>query len=292
MARKETGVLSRGMRVLLGVSAAALLLAAAMLGVITHDRGAYGRVLAHMQALEPEQAQRALDGVLFFHDAQEADYARLCEIGAQYAAGGCTDAFAALEQAEFPAAFSPAVQALRQAALDGVMTQARQAYADGDYDTALRGFELLCAQRYDGMCGDWLLLARVRSGCTTSALAALYGTDRDAMLQRLCALLPFADGAQALLDNADCAKAFLTGTWRGEDGAELVMTHDGTGYTLRCGLLESQPSGRFFLTDGVYAVGRSEEEAEALLRFAIADADTITVERLADHATFTLRRTA
>lgn len=280
--------LSRWMLVVLAVSLLLLGCAGAVFGVAMHDQAAYPRVLEQVRALEPDAAQKTLDGVVFFHAADEADYARLVALARQ--AGD--DAYAALgtlEDEAFPAAFGDACAALEQGALEALQAQAQVAYEAGDYDTALRDFELLCERGSDAACADWLLLTRVRSGCSMSALAALYGETQEAVLVRLTALLPFADCPAAVLSNTGCAEAFLTGRWRSTDGRTLTMTSSSTGYQMQTDLLQ-QPSGRFFLRDGVYAVGADEAGAQPLLRFEIVDADTIQVTRLPDGGVVTLAR--
>ncbi len=288
--KQDAPVLSRWMKVLLGVSLAVLLAAAAVIGVAMHDRAAYPRVLEQICALDADAAERTLHGVIFFHDADEPDYVRLTGLALQTG----DDAYAvlsALEDEPFPAAFGDACAALEQGALDALMAQARAAYEAGDTDTALRDFELLCERDYDAACADWLLLARVRSGCTMSALAALYGETQDAVLTRLTALLPFADCPAAILSNAGCAEAFLTGRWTSADGKSLTLTRSGAGYQMQTDLLDEAVPGRFFLRDGVYSVGADEASAQPLLRFEIVDAGTLRVTRVSDGRETTLTRT-
>ena len=286
--RQETPVLSRGMKAVLAVSLAALLAAAAVFGVAMHDRAAYPRILEQVQALEPEQAQKTLGGVVFFHDPDEARYDRLVGLALQIADDPYA-ALGALAGETFPAAFDPACTALEQYALDALMTQAQTAYAAGDYDTAQRDLELLCERDYADA-AQWLLLARVRSGCSMPALAALYSGTQEAVLGRLIELLPFADCPAAILSNTGCAEAFLTGRWTSADGKMLAMTHSSAGYQMQTDLLAEAATGRFFLRDGVYAVGADEARAQPLLRFEIVDADTVTVTRLSDGSIVTLTR--
>lgn len=285
---QKSPALSRGMLVVLAVSLLLLGCAGAVFGVAMHDQAAYPRVLEQVRALEPDAAQKTLDGVVFFHAPDEADYARLIALAQQVG----DDAYAvldALEDETFPATFDAACAALEQRALDALMAQAQTAYAAGDSDAALHDFERLCARDYEAACADWLLLARVRSGCSMPALAALYGETQDAVLARLTALLPFADCPAAILSNTGCTEAFLTGRWRSADGRTLTMTQSGAGYQMQTSLLEQTP-GRFFLRDGVYAVGADEAGAQPLLRFEIVDADTIRVTRLSDGSAATLTR--
>ena len=81
--KQDSPVLSRWMKVLLGVSLAVLLAAAAVIGVAMHDRAAYPRVLEQICALDADAAERTLHGVIFFHDADEPDYARLTGLALQ-----------------------------------------------------------------------------------------------------------------------------------------------------------------------------------------------------------------
>lgn len=285
---QKSPALSRGMLVVLAVSLILLGCAGAVFGVAMHDQAAYPRALEQVQALEPDAAEKTVRGVVFFHAPDEADYARLIALAQQVG----DDAYAvldALEDETFPTTFDAACAALEQRALDALMAQAQTAYAAGDYDTALRDFERLCEREYDAACEDWLLLTRVRGGCSMPALAALYGEGQDAVLARLTALLPFADGPAAILSNTGCTEAFLTGRWRSADGKTLTMTQSGAGYQMQTSLLEQAP-GRFFLRDGVYAVGPEEASAQPLLRFEIVDADTIQVTRLSDGSAATLTR--
>lgn len=286
--KRETPVLSRGMKMVLAVSLVLLFCAAAVFGVAMHDRAAYPRALEQIGALEVDAAERTLDGVVFFHDADEEAYAELCAVARQ-AADDPYAALATLEDKVFPTAFTPALTVVEQSALDAFMAQAQAAYSTGDIDTALRNFELLCVQDYDEACADWLLLARVRSGCTMPALAALYGVTQEAVLARLTALLPFDDCPAAILSNTGCAEAFLTGTWRSADGKRLTMTRSDAGYQMQTDLLDAA-SGRFFLRDGVYSVGADESSARPMLQFEILDADTICVTRLSDGSEVTLVR--
>lgn len=281
--------MSRGMLAVLVVSLILLGCAGAVFGVAMHDQAAYPRALEQVQALEPEAAAKTLRGVVFFHDPDEPEYERLIALAQQ--AGDDADAvLGALADETFPAAFGDACAALERHALDALMAQAQAAYEAGDYDTALRGFELLCERDYDGTCESWLLLTRVRSGCSMPALAALYGESQDAVRARLTALLPFADGPAAILSNTGCAEAFLTGRWRSADGKSLTMTQSGAGYQVQTDLLTAAAPGRFFLRDGVYAVGADEASAQPLLRFEIVDADTLQVTRLSDGSEVTLTR--
>lgn len=287
--KQNTPVLSRGMLVVLVVSLILLGCAGAVFGVAMHDQAAYPRVLEQVQALDTEAAQKTLEGVVFFHDPDEADYARLIAL-AQQIGEDAYAAFGTLEDATFPTAFGDARAAVEQGALDALMAQAQAAYGTGDADTALRNFELLCERDYDETCADWLLLARVRSGCTMPALAALYGEGQDAVLTRLEALLPFADCPAAILSNTACTEAFLTGRWRSADGRSLIMTQSSAGYQMQTDLLEQAVPGQFFLRDGLYAVGADEASAQPLLCFEIVDADTIQVTRLSDGSAVTLTR--
>ena len=86
--KQNTPVLSRGMLVVLVVSLILLGCAGAVFGVAMHDQAAYPRVLEQVQALDTEAAQKTLEGVVFFHDPDEADYAR-CADGA--GTGGVRD---------------------------------------------------------------------------------------------------------------------------------------------------------------------------------------------------------
>lgn len=285
---RKSPTLSRAMLAVLVVSLILLGCAGAVFGVAMHDRAAYPRALEQVQTLDADAAEKTLRGVLFFRDPDEADYARLTALAQQIEDDAYT-ALSTLEGETFPKTFDAACAALEQHALDALMIQAQAVYEAGDYDTALRDFELLCARAYDGTCENWLLLTRVRSGCSMPALAALYGETQEAVRARLSALLPFADGPAAILSNTGCTEAFLTGRWRSADGKSLTMTQSGTGYQMQTDLLKQAP-GRFFLRDGVYAVGADEASAQPLLRFAITDANTIEVTCLSDGSTVTLIR--
>lgn len=197
---------------------------------------------------------------------------------------GAVDDMRSQYDAETLSPYRGVIDKLEATAVPVLYADAQAAYADGDYDTAYGGFDLL-AQRGYADCDDWLFLTQAHMYEDLTKLAKATDMTEDAAAAKLLSLIGFSDTNKLIMRVDSYAAPYFSGSWTCNAGSLTV-----TARKITCTLPGITEDDTCALRGGAIYVGETEDEAVAFYTFSILNARTLIADSTADGHAYTLLR--